>query len=62
MNREAAALAESHERRVHSLYLAGAVSLLELLDARSVLEDARDRLEDARDELHLALLEAEIGR
>jgi len=62
MNREATTLAESHERRVHSLYLAGSVSLLELLDARNVLEDARDRLEDARGELHLALLEAEIGR
>jgi cobalt-zinc-cadmium efflux system outer membrane protein len=62
MNRETATLAEAHERRVHSLYLAGSVSLLELLDARNVLEDAQDRLEDVRGDLHMALLEAEIGR
>jgi outer membrane protein TolC len=47
---------------VHSLYLAGSVSLLELLDARNVLEEVRDRLEDVRGNLHMALLEAEIGR
>ena len=61
-NREAGTLAEAHVRRVHSLYLSGAATLLELLDARRVLEDALDRLEDARAELNLALLETEIGR
>jgi len=59
--RRAAELAESHAAREHSLYLSGAASLLELLDARRLLDDARDRAEAARADLRLARLQAEIG-
>jgi outer membrane protein TolC len=60
--RDAVSLADEHALRVHGLYLSGAASLLELLDARRVLDDARDRAEAARGDLNLAVLEAEIGR
>ena len=58
----AAREAEAHVDRIRSLYFAGTTPLLELLDARHLLEDALDRLEDARAELRLAVLETEIGR
>ena len=54
--------AAEHVQRIQSLYLAGATTVLELLDARRLLEDARGRLEEARAELRLAILDAEIGR
>lgn len=55
----------SHERaedallRVKSLYVAGATTLLDLLDARRVTEEARERLAEARRDARLAQLRAE---
>jgi len=54
------ARAEDHLLRMRSLYAAGATSLLELLDARRVLDDARERLAGARAEVRLAVYESEV--
>jgi len=61
-HQRSAAEATEHVQRIQSLYLAGATTVLELLDARRLLEDTRGRLEEARAELRLAILDAEIGR
>jgi outer membrane protein TolC len=53
------ARAEDHLVREKSLYAAGTLTLLELLDARGLLDDARARLSEARFEHRLARLEAE---
>ena len=58
----AAALAESNLLRVRSLYFAGSVSLLELLDSRRAWLDAADREASARHDLHLVFIESEIAR
>ena len=58
----AAALAESNLLRVRSLYFAGTVSLLELLDSRRASLDAADREAAARHDLHLVFVESEIAR
>jgi outer membrane protein TolC len=63
--RAAEALADKAEAnliRVKSLYVGGAAALLELLDARQVLEEAYGRLRDARSEARLAQYEAESRR
>jgi outer membrane protein TolC len=51
--------AETHLLRVKSLYVAGATGLLDLLDARQILDEARARLADARAESRMAHMEAE---
>ena len=53
--------AETNLLRVKSLYVAGATGLLDLLDARRLLDDARERLADARSENRAAQHEAETG-
>ena len=58
----AAVLAESNLLRVRSLYFAGSVSLLELLDSRRAWLDAADREAAARHDLHLVFVESEIAR
>jgi outer membrane protein TolC len=58
----AAALAESNLLRVRSLYLAGSVTLLELLDARRAWQDTEDRREAVRNDLHMIMVESEIER
>ena len=58
----AATLAESNLLRVRSLYFAGSVSLLELLDSRRAWLDATDREAAARHDLHLVYIESEIAR
>ena len=62
LQREAESMAELHALRVQSLFLSGSGSLLDLMDARKLLDDARDQLESARGELLLTRLEGEIGR
>jgi outer membrane protein len=52
--------ADDNLLRSKSLYVAGALSLLELLDARQVAEDARGRLADARAEERKARAEVRI--
>jgi len=52
--------AEDHLLRMRSLYAAGATTLLELLDARRVLDDARERLAQARADVRLAVYESEV--
>ncbi|HEY3215472.1 MAG TPA: TolC family protein [Candidatus Eisenbacteria bacterium] len=46
--RLSAARADEHLLRTKSLHAAGAISLLELLDARSLVDDARERLAEVR--------------
>jgi outer membrane protein TolC len=58
--REAAGRADENLLRLRSLYAAGDVGLLELLDARRQLDEARERLADARFEARQAHFEAEI--
>jgi len=60
--RSAAGQAESNLLRAQSLYVAGSLPLLDLLDARRVLEQSADRAEDAAGRLELALAQAEIWR
>jgi outer membrane protein TolC len=50
---------ETNLLRVKSLYIAGATGLLDLLDARQLLDEARARLADARAENRMAQMEAE---
>jgi outer membrane protein TolC len=57
-----ASQATDHVIKMRSLYTAGASSLLELLDARHVLDDALDRLAEARAESRAARFEAETRR
>src|SRR5439155_513578 len=57
-----ASLATDHVIKMRSLYTAGASSLLELLDARHVLDDALDRLSEARAQSRAARFEAEARR
>ncbi|HYV51169.1 MAG TPA: TolC family protein, partial [Dongiaceae bacterium] len=52
-------LADDHLIQQKSLYAAGALTTLELLDARRLLVDARARLAEARFEKRLARMEAE---
>jgi len=52
--------AEQHLLRMKSLHAAGAASLLELLDARSVASDANERLVEARADDRLARVTAEL--
>ena len=61
LQRDAASMAELHALRVQSLYLSGSGSLLDLIDARKILDEDRDQLEAARGELLLTRLEGEIG-
>jgi outer membrane protein TolC len=51
--------AETNLLRVKSLYVAGATGLLDLLDARQILDTARGRLADARADNRMAQMEAE---
>jgi outer membrane protein TolC len=51
--------AETNLLRVKSLYIAGATGLLDLLDARQILDEARARLAEARAENRMAQMEAE---
>ena len=60
--RSAAGQAESNLLRAQSLYVAGSLPLLDLLDARRVLEQSADRAEYAAGRLELALAQAEIWR
>ena len=57
--RASADRAERHVLRLESLFAGGAASLLELLDARQVLDDALGRAADARADLRRARYEAE---
>ena len=57
-----AARADEHLLRTKSLHAAGAASLLELLDARSVADDAREGLAEARADYRLARASAELRR
>jgi outer membrane protein TolC len=59
---QAAGQAESNLLRAQSLYVAGSLPLLDLLDARRVLEQSDDRAEDAISRLELARAQAEISR
>lgn len=54
--------AESNLLHAQSLYVAGALPLLDLLDARRTLRDAQDRAEDVLGQLELARAQAEIRR
>lgn len=54
--------AEDNLVRARSLYTAGAIPLLELLDARRVLDEALERVADARFETRVAQYEAETRR
>jgi outer membrane protein TolC len=57
--RASVAVAEENLLRLRSLYASGAAPLLELLDARRVLDDTQARLAEARFDARLARLEAE---
>jgi outer membrane protein TolC len=61
-SRVAAGRASDHLLYSRSLYAGGALSLLELLDARRAGDDARERLVDARTECRAARYEAELTR
>jgi hypothetical protein len=52
--------AEANLLRIKSLYVAGATGLLDLLDARQILDEARGRLADARAENRMAQMEVKI--
>ena len=54
--------AEEHVLRSKSLYAAGALTLMELLDARRSFDEARQRLTDARFESRIARFEVEVRR
>jgi outer membrane protein TolC len=54
--------AEDHVLRSKSLYAAGAISLIELLDARRLYDGARERLGDALFDCRVARFQAEARR
>ena len=56
---EVVARAETNLIRMRSLYVAGAIALLDLLDARRTLDDARERCTDARAASRQSRVEAE---